>query len=172
MLPSAAPEYSVHTEWRWWYPMEVRSRFRSKLPPSSQAWPLLSTSNRGETAIVKCGNCPLCRESNRSRWIPRTKGSYSRRSIFSQFHGTHLRLCDLTLMESVIQKLYFSTWYYSNLIFLWLWIISCNSTYVIYPYSSGLIVCNSWCQWNIHNRYGYGSPFYWINFKGLQCIDK
>ena len=29
-----------------------------KLHPSSQAWPLLSTSNRGETAIAKCGKFP------------------------------------------------------------------------------------------------------------------
>ena len=34
----------------------ARSCFRWKLHPSSQAWPLLSTSNRGETAIAKCGN--------------------------------------------------------------------------------------------------------------------
>ena len=33
-----------------------RSRFRQKLHPSSQAWPLLSASNRGETAIAKCPN--------------------------------------------------------------------------------------------------------------------
>ena len=42
--------------WRWRYPMGARSRFCWKLHPSSQAWPLLSTSNRGETAIAKCGN--------------------------------------------------------------------------------------------------------------------
>ena len=35
---------------------EPRSRFRQKLHPSSQAWPLLSASNRGETAIAKCPN--------------------------------------------------------------------------------------------------------------------
>ena len=35
----------------------ARSCFRWKLHPSSQAWPLLSTSNRRETAIAKCGNC-------------------------------------------------------------------------------------------------------------------
>ena len=44
------------TGWRWRYPMGARSRFHWKLHPSSQAWPLLSTSNRGETAIAKCGN--------------------------------------------------------------------------------------------------------------------
>ena len=32
------------------------SCFRGKLHPPSQAWPLLSTSNRGEIAIAKCGN--------------------------------------------------------------------------------------------------------------------
>ena len=37
-------------------PLGARSCFRWKLHPSSQAWPLLSTSNRGETAIAKCGN--------------------------------------------------------------------------------------------------------------------
>ena len=37
-------------------PVGARSRFRWKLHPSSQAWLLLSTSNRGETAIAKCGN--------------------------------------------------------------------------------------------------------------------
>ena len=37
--------------WRWRYPMVARSRFRWKLHPSSQAWPLLSTSNHGETAM-------------------------------------------------------------------------------------------------------------------------
>ena len=39
-------------------PVGARSSFRWKLHPSSQAWPLLSTSNRGETAIAKCGNWP------------------------------------------------------------------------------------------------------------------
>ena len=39
--------------------MGAKSRFRWKLYPSSQAWPLLSTSNHGETAIAKCGNCGL-----------------------------------------------------------------------------------------------------------------
>ena len=42
--------------WRWWHPVGARSCFRWKLHPSSQAWPLLPTSNRGETAIAKCGN--------------------------------------------------------------------------------------------------------------------
>ena len=45
--------------WRWRYPVGARSRFLWKLHPSSQAWPLLSTSNRGETAIAKCGNSPV-----------------------------------------------------------------------------------------------------------------
>ena len=40
----------------------ARSFFHWKLHPSSQAWPLLSTSNCGETAIAKCGN-----------WTPRNK---------------------------------------------------------------------------------------------------
>ena len=31
-------------------------RFRWKLHPSSEAWPPISTSNRGETAIAKCPN--------------------------------------------------------------------------------------------------------------------
>ena len=44
------------TGWRWRYSVGARSCFRWKLHPSSQAWPLLSTSNRGETAIAKCGN--------------------------------------------------------------------------------------------------------------------
>ena len=44
------------TGWRWWYSVGARSCFRWKLHPSSQAWPLLSPSNRGETAIAKCGN--------------------------------------------------------------------------------------------------------------------
>ena len=42
--------------WRWRYPVVARSRFSWKLHPSSQAWQLLSTSNRGETVIAKCGN--------------------------------------------------------------------------------------------------------------------
>ena len=46
----------ICTKWRWWYSMGARSCFRWKLHPSSQAWPLLSTSNRGETTIAKCGN--------------------------------------------------------------------------------------------------------------------
>ena len=50
MSSSAAPE------WRWRYSAGARSRFRWKLHPSSQTWPLLSTSNRRETAIAKCGN--------------------------------------------------------------------------------------------------------------------
>ena len=44
------------TGWRWWYSVGASSCFRWKLRPSSQAWPLLSTSNRGETVIAKCGN--------------------------------------------------------------------------------------------------------------------
>ena len=44
---------SLHGRWRCW-----------KLHPSSQAWPLLSTSNRGETGIAKCGNfiVPITRQ--------------------------------------------------------------------------------------------------------------
>ena len=34
----------------------ARSRFRWKLHPSSQAWPLLSTSNCRKTAIAICEN--------------------------------------------------------------------------------------------------------------------
>ena len=45
-------------DWRCRYPVVARSRFRWKLHPSSQAWPLLSTSNRGEIAIAKCGKFP------------------------------------------------------------------------------------------------------------------
>ena len=37
-------------------PRVVMVTFRWKLHTSSQAWPLLSTFNRGETAIAKCGN--------------------------------------------------------------------------------------------------------------------
>ena len=37
-------------------PRGIRSCFCWKLHPSSQAWPLLSTSNHGETAIAKCRN--------------------------------------------------------------------------------------------------------------------
>ena len=47
--------------WRWRYPIGAGSRFRWKLHPSSQAWPLLFTSNRGETAIAKCGNSSVIR---------------------------------------------------------------------------------------------------------------
>ena len=47
----------MRTEWRWRHWVGARSRFRWKLHPSSQAWPLLFTSIRGETAIAKCGNC-------------------------------------------------------------------------------------------------------------------
>ena len=36
--------------------LKARSHFRWKLHPSIQAWPLLSTSNRGKTAIANCGN--------------------------------------------------------------------------------------------------------------------
>ena len=46
------------TGWRWRYSVGARSCFRWKLHPSSQASPLLSTSNRGETARANCGNCP------------------------------------------------------------------------------------------------------------------
>ena len=46
----------MHPELRWWYSVGAKSRFRWKLHPSSQAWPLLFASNRGETAIAKCGN--------------------------------------------------------------------------------------------------------------------
>ena len=37
-------------------PFGARSCFHWKLHPSTQAWPLLSTSNCRETAIAKCGN--------------------------------------------------------------------------------------------------------------------
>ena len=51
--------------WRWRYPVGAMSRFRWKLHPSSQAWPLLFTSNRGETAMAKCGNwCSLTMNHN------------------------------------------------------------------------------------------------------------
>ena len=62
--------------WRWRYPMGARSRFRWKLHPSSQAWPLLSTSNRGETAIAKCGN-----------WLRRVIWG---RILRGRHHGTRL----------------------------------------------------------------------------------
>ena len=48
--------FPEHMRWCWQYSVGARSRFRWKLHPSSQAWPLLSTSNRGETAIAKCRN--------------------------------------------------------------------------------------------------------------------
>ena len=51
-----ASSISSSAGWRWRYPVRARSRFRWKLHPFSQAWPLLSTSNRGETAIAKCGS--------------------------------------------------------------------------------------------------------------------
>ena len=56
MFSSAAPEFSAQggAGGTLWGP--ARSCFRWKLHPSSEAWPLLSTSNRGETAIDKCGN--------------------------------------------------------------------------------------------------------------------
>ena len=41
-------------------------RFRWKLHPSSEAWPPISTSNRGETAIAKCPNCPCGIEYHKS----------------------------------------------------------------------------------------------------------
>ena len=44
MFSSAALESSVHTGWRWLYSVRARSRFRWKLHPSNQAWPLLCTS--------------------------------------------------------------------------------------------------------------------------------
>ena len=43
-------------------------RFRWKLHPSSEAWPPISTSNRGETAIAKCPNWAvlnLCHKNQR-----------------------------------------------------------------------------------------------------------
>ena len=54
--PCKFPASSIFSSAGWRYPVGTRSRFRWKLHPSSQAWPLLSTSNHGETAIAKCGN--------------------------------------------------------------------------------------------------------------------
>ena len=62
--------------WRWRHPAGARSRFRWKLHPSSQAWPLLPTSNRGEIAIAKCGNyadpvygvATICHQVRCLRW--------------------------------------------------------------------------------------------------------
>ena len=57
LLSSAVPQFSVQggADGTPWGP-GVISCFRWKLHPPSQAWPLLSTSNRGEIAIAKCGN--------------------------------------------------------------------------------------------------------------------
>ena len=55
-LCSHRPLRSLCTRWCWPYSEGARSCFRWKLHPSSQAWPLLSTSNRGKTVIAKCGN--------------------------------------------------------------------------------------------------------------------
>ena len=44
------------TGWHWRCSVGARSCFRWRLHPSIQAWPLLSTSNRGEAVIAKCGN--------------------------------------------------------------------------------------------------------------------
>ena len=57
ILSSTVPQFSAQggaggTPWG----PGVLSCFRWKLHPPSQAWPLLSTSNRGEIAIAKCGN--------------------------------------------------------------------------------------------------------------------
>ena len=57
ILSSTVPQFSAQgcaggTPWG----PRVLSCFRWKLHPPSQAWPLLSTSNRGEIAIAKCGN--------------------------------------------------------------------------------------------------------------------
>ena len=53
-----------------------RSRFRWKLYLSSQAWPLLSTSNRGETAIAKCGNCQHFCIHQRERFLIQEHPTY------------------------------------------------------------------------------------------------
>ena len=54
--PGLANYRVCHTGWHWRYSVWASNRFRWKLLPSSQAWLFLSTSNCGETAIVKCGN--------------------------------------------------------------------------------------------------------------------
>ena len=66
ILSSVVPQFSAQggaggTPWG----PGVLSCFRWKLHPPSQAWPLLSTSNRGEIAIAKCGNWTL---RNKPQW--------------------------------------------------------------------------------------------------------
>ena len=70
--------------WRWRYPVGARGRFRWKLHRSSQAWPLLSTSNRGETTIAKCGNsmtfCMKAYSIPKIRWTVCTNKSLEKKS--------------------------------------------------------------------------------------------
>ena len=82
ILSSVVPQFSAQcgaggTPWG----QGVLSCFRWKLHPPSQAWPLLSTSNRGEIAIAKCGNCAMSnmlwsygnrRQYNNRPWLETT----------------------------------------------------------------------------------------------------
>ena len=82
--PCKFPASSIFSSAGWRYPVGTRSRFRWKLHPSSQAWPLLSTSNHGETAIAKCGNSPETGE------FPAQRASNAENvSIWWRHHAPH-----------------------------------------------------------------------------------
>ena len=61
--------------------------------PSSEAWPPISTSNRGETAIAKCPNYPL--------WLPLSLVAFTVCWIPHSFQGTAQQGAEWGLIKAI-----------------------------------------------------------------------